>query len=479
MSTELFTLSKPIGAMRVVARSTVGGQLLCRLAGGELRFFMLREQSWEAVGGFLCIDGPSTLLAHGIAGGCITRNGICVLFQSGAMAAITVADIYNGRSAHWSCDADRIAATREMIIERHMRITDFLRSDHVSNGEYLADFITVYDTPTPLSIKTFAGRPKFSIDRTVRPFRSKALPPSEESNIMFALIACLWTMYPPPGIETSWSVDTTVLRLFSETHAAGTMARWRRDGLPIASQLRRWLPFCKQLVLATSYFSKALPRDEGTFAGVHQKEPWIRSRATEVIRLTRMWLDDGMKAALLFNDTSVGDFVTAHEWMSNRRLHFRTQKRARSENSSSSAASCIIASDVGALVNKEISELEQVRTAVMDIAPCVDAGCFDELVHGITSHLRKTHSLTALALRLTELATQSSVIGAQIGAAVASCGGNNPDVTEYIKRLTSDSLQRISTMTDSEILSKGRALTERHVHAVRLIADGVRMLSSC
>ena len=219
-STTLFSLSKPFGPMQVVARSRVGGQLLGRLPSGQLAFFVLKEQQWQPVGGVLCVGEEQVpLIAHGIVGASITRsNGICVLFQNDAMAVTTANDVFHGRAAAWSGNAERIATVRDMIVQRYALVMQ--HADPPPGGEYLCDFITVRDVVPPLCIKKFTGRPKFSADRTTRPFRSKALPASEEANCMFALIACLWTMYPPPGIETSWIVDTTLMRLFSETRAA-------------------------------------------------------------------------------------------------------------------------------------------------------------------------------------------------------------------------------------------------------------------
>ena len=491
-SDVLFSLTAPVCAMRVVARSAMGGQLLCVLPSGEMRFYMLKEETWTAVGNFLLVDGGGLLLGQGIQGGSITRHeGVCVLFKNGTMAVTSVSDIFHGIPCRWCFDYERIESVRVGVIEQYSLIVKYLGSDATpaASNEYMADFITVHDTARPLSIMTLAGRPKFSIDKKIRPCRSRALPPLEEANCLFALMACLWTMFPPPGIETVWSVDTTVMRLFAETYASRTMAKWRGAGLPLASQLRRWLPFCKQLVLRTSYFNVRFSTSFiASFEGVHQNEKWIRSRGADVSRIMRTWLDTGMPASAVFDtesavpaeslEISKGGLITAHEWMSSRRLHFRVQKRPRLEWTQASAS--ILESEVGAVVSQEIAALEHMRTAIMGSDVKVGGGAFESLVHGITAHLRNAHTVTALALKLTETSSQGGVIGAQIVSAaeeLAHACGDNADIKKYVQQLTSGCLLRISSLTASEILSKSHSPTLRHAHAVRLITDGLCMLA--
>lgn len=459
--------------------------MLCRSASGELRFYMLHSSSWEPVGGAICIgEAAVPLIADTIVGAWITSsNGICVLFPNNTVAVTTVNDIFHNKPAAWILDAERVAVVGEKIREQHVLITEALAGDtaeKTQKGEYLPHFITVHNSQPPLSIKRFAGRPKFSIDRTGRPFRSKALPPSDEAGCIFALIACLWTMFSPPGIESSWSVDTTVLRLFGETRAGKIMAKWRGDGLPMASQLRRWLPFSKQLVLCTSYFERDWS-DElvETFEGVHQKPQWIQSRGMDVAALMRGWLRDGKTASSLFDDCDVSNaFLSAHEWMCERRLHVRAQKRARRETSVEDM------SKVASVVNHEIASLELLRIAVLDPSQGVPtngvAERFDELAHGATAHVRNVQALTNLVLRVTELATQNRVISVQMDVVASELGklSGNSGVGEYVREVISQSFQDISALTASDILSKARTMTQRQVDAVRMIADGVRMLGS-
>ena len=327
-ATDFFVLTKPVGAMQVVSRSKAGGRLLCRYATGELRFFALRQNVWEAVGGVIR-TANGALMALDILGAYIA-NVVCVLFHDGTMVTTTVEDIFHGRPATWTIDSARYDFVRERVMERHAIVNAIMPTPSRGN-EYLGDFITVTDVEKPLAFKAFAGRPKFSVDRNSRPVRSKPLPPADEYSCMFALVGCLWTVYPPPEIET-WIVDTTVLRLFAKTHAAAIMAKWRGSGLRMASQLRRWLPFCKKLTLCTSNFKQPFPIAQvgAHFAGLHQKEPWINSRATGVFRLMQMWLVEGKLASTLF-DTSSDDecmfgLITAHEWMCKHRLQIRAIK---------------------------------------------------------------------------------------------------------------------------------------------------------
>lgn len=265
------------------------------------------------------------------------------------------------------------------------------------------------------------------------------------------------------------------------------MSKWRGDGLPMASQLRRWLPFCKQLLVYTSCFERqwadVTAETVGThFECVHQKAQWVQSRGSDVSLLMRDWIRGGMDAVSLFDiscdDNVSGAFLTAQEWMHAQRLHLRAQKRARRETVLAPGDTC----QVACVVNEEIASLEHLRTAMVEQSlpqPAI-TGRFDELAHGITAHVRNVHCLTGLALRVAELATKNRIVGGQMNAVAEELGQlcGNADVSEFVHGLISESFQRISALTTTEILSKAPAMTQRQVDAMRLIVDGVRMLSS-
>ena len=73
------------------------------------------------------------------------------------------------------------------------------------------------------------------------------------------------------------------------------------------------------------------------------------------------------------------------------------------------------------------------------------------------------------------MAAQCGVISTQMDRVIDELEVG-ADVKAYVHGIASDSLRRVTDIAGSELLNKGRAVTQRDLHAVSLIAEGVRML---
>ena len=214
---------------------------------------------------------------------------VYIVLRCGQMATISVEAHFKGEQCKW--DSQEVTRIVGLIDARRSHIVDTLMQKYTidASSAPFVDFMLIYDTTqtAPTAVTTFFGRPRFSRDVKKRECRSPMLPAGEESICIATLICVLSELCPRRDLPETWNVGCKVIRVYSETKAAGILSKSRNSILAIAAQLRRWVPFVKVLAKITNSFKNHYSLEEavagGAFNHVKKSLTWIMDRANRVI----------------------------------------------------------------------------------------------------------------------------------------------------------------------------------------------------
>ena len=172
------------------------------------------------------------------------------------------------------------------------------------------DYLLTYDDSTlpPLHAKASFGRPLYSRDKGRRPSRAAVIPADDEAVCMATLSVIMLHVRSETRNGGGWFVDSIIFDIFRATEASQSLHQWRTTPLTAMAQLRRWVPFCRQLVLATEAFESAFSfeRSVAAFGPIRKSPKWVQDRAERVQRLVHGWMRGGMLATQLFTHAQSG-----------------------------------------------------------------------------------------------------------------------------------------------------------------------------
>ena len=172
------------------------------------------------------------------------------------------------------------------------------------------DYLLTYDDSTlpPLHAKASFGRPLYSRDKGRRPSRAAVIPADDEAVCMATLSVIMLHVRSETRNGGGWFVDSIIFDIFRATEASQSLHQWRTTPLTAMAQLRRWVPFCRQLVLATEAFEStfSFERSVAAFGPVRKSPKWVQDRAERVQRLVHGWMRGGMLATQLFTHAQSG-----------------------------------------------------------------------------------------------------------------------------------------------------------------------------
>lgn len=192
------------------------------------------------------------------------------------------------------------------IFKRLLEVHDQFRKHEISQHlmsksidvDYAGDFISVYNlTPSvSVNVKT-QGRAPYSIDKAPRASRSATLKEHDEVYCISVAIIVLYTSNADDAYE-KWSINRVVNDIFKKTKAYSMLSISRsHKEIAVTNQLRRWLPFCKELAKKTSFFS--VDEEGPIFIANPQKTDvrikWMNKLTPGICKFIKEWISQGEK----------------------------------------------------------------------------------------------------------------------------------------------------------------------------------------
>ncbi len=187
--------------------------------------------------------------------------------------------------------------------------------------EFHYDFITVYhhgDIST--SLKT-QGRAAFSIDKGPRALRSATLKDDDEVLCIGTVIIVLYTCNADGSYE-KWSINRIVNEIFKKTKAYSVLSKSRKNNnVAVTNQLRRWLPFCKDIARKTNFFNDdECPVFTADPQNTDLRIKWMNKHAPKIFDFVKEWLKSGEKNSEILEPEVSGhtQITTMKEWYEQR-----------------------------------------------------------------------------------------------------------------------------------------------------------------
>ena len=248
---------------------------------------MLVQFNRKVIGTSIAVNLNSPEELYGV---CMGNPLVYIVLRCGQMASISVEAHFKGEQCKWDSQEAEVMHIVGLIDSRRSHIIETVMQKYNIDvsAEAFVDFMLTYATTAahPIAVTTVFGRPRFSKDVRKRMGRSPNLPAVEESICIVALICVLSELCPRRDLPETWSVGCKVIRIYSETKAAGIISKWRKDLPAVGAQLRRWVPFVKVLAKITNSFKNHDSLEQamtgGAFNSVKKSSAWIADRANRV-----------------------------------------------------------------------------------------------------------------------------------------------------------------------------------------------------
>ncbi len=115
------------------------------------------------------------------------------------------------------------------------------------------------------------------------------------------------------SVYEKWSLNRVANEIFMNTKAYTVLCKSRgNNNMAVTNQLRRWLPFCRELAKKSRFFStEQCPIFESTPKNTDLRIKWMNKRAPAVFEFVKQWITGGEKTDEIIDDV---ESVPIKEW---------------------------------------------------------------------------------------------------------------------------------------------------------------------
>ena len=137
--------------------------------------------------------------------------------------------------------------------------------------------------------------------------RSATLKSEDEVLCISVAIVVLYISNTDSAYE-KWSLNRVANEIFRNTKAYAILSKSRgNNNMAVTNQLRRWLPFCRELAKKSRFFStEQCPIFISTPQNTDLRIKWMNKRAPAVFEFVKQWITGGEKTGeIIEEDVSI------------------------------------------------------------------------------------------------------------------------------------------------------------------------------
>ena len=373
----------------------------------------------------------------------------------------------NKTSLFWMTEEETL--TYKSLIAVHSKVRTSEIQQHFFNASMLVennkDFITVYtDAPSITSQVKTQGRAPYSIDKGPRAVRSATLKQDDEVFCISVAIVVLYTCNAD-GAYDKWSLNRIANEFYRNTKAFDILCKSRgNNNLAVTNQLRRWLPFCRELAKRSRFFStEQCPFFSPTPQNTDMRIKWMNKRGPAVFEFIKEWIEGGEKSSAIISGGEAS--MPIKEWYVQRLKYINEVSSPSFCNSTMSHFQSAPVMMQGSLhedseMDTSINVIDLIR--VQTLTTMAEKGkdeaqkkktqrLFQSLAQNIVSHKRNFKGLVESIEKASSILMRMQTLEQSINKNMSEIGGDDiPNIAE-MKRMVYENIQSVETDAKSDI----------------------------